>query len=116
MRGFQHVAILVDQHDARQVPLGGTRCEQFAERPAFLVEQGPRVGNIVRHAQNIAADQLRVFIGVGARNDQGIFDHRPGRPRKQPVKAAVDGDIGNDGDQHGRQDRNDREQADDLDV
>ena len=38
------------------------------------------------------------------------------RAREQPVEAAVDGDVGDDRHQHRRQHRDDRKQADDLDV
>ncbi|MGY4437155.1 hypothetical protein ACVWWO_009632 [Bradyrhizobium sp. F1.13.1] len=59
---------------------------------------------------------LRVVLHVGARDRQRILDHLLGRAGEQAVEAALDGDVGDDGDQHRRQHRHDREQADDLDM
>ena len=57
-----------------------------------------------------------MFVGVGAGDDERILDHLARRAGEQPVEAAVDGDVGNDGYQHRRQHRDHRKQADDLDM
>ena len=114
--GLQDVAILVDQHRARQVARGGARGQQLAKRSAILVEQRPGVGDIVGHAENVAANELRVLVQIGVGDDQRVLDHLARRAGKQPVEAAIDGDVGDDRHQHRRQHRDDREQADDLDV
>ena len=116
LRRFQDVAILVDQHGSRQIPGGGAHRQQFAKRPAVLVKQRPRTGNVVGHPQDVAADQLRMFVGVGPGNDQRILHHLARRTREQPVQATVDGHVGDDRDQYRRKHGDDREQADDLDV
>ncbi|MEY9184764.1 hypothetical protein ABIA41_006199 [Bradyrhizobium sp. USDA 313] len=74
------------------------------------------MGDVVGHAENVAADQLRVVLHIGPRDRQRILDHLLGRAGEQPVEAALDGNVGDDGDQHCRQHRDDREQADDLDM
>ena len=83
---------------------------------AVLVVERPGVGDIVGHAEDVAADELRVLLHVGARDDQRVLDHLARRTREQPVEAAIDGDVGDDRHQHRRQHRDDREQADDLDM
>ncbi|MGY4454125.1 hypothetical protein ACVWZR_008785 [Bradyrhizobium sp. i1.3.1] len=101
---------------ARQVAGAGAGGQQLAERAAVLVVERPGVGDVIGHAENVAADQLCVVLHVGARDRQRILDHLLGRAGEQPVEAALDGDVGDDGDQHRRQHRHDREQADDLDM
>ena len=113
---LQDIAILVDQHGARQIACGGVGRQQFAKRPAVLIEQRPGVRDVVGHRQNVAADQLRMLVGIGTGYDQGILDDLARRPREQPVEAAVDGDVGDNGHQHRRQYGDDRKQADDLNV
>ena len=51
LRRFQDIAILVDQHRARQVACGGVGGQQFAKRPAVLIVQRPGVGDVVGHAR-----------------------------------------------------------------
>ena len=116
LRRLQDVAILIDQHGARQIARLRTCRQQLTKRSAILVEQRAGVGDIVGHPQNIAADQLRVFVGIGAGDNQRVLDHFARRPREQPIKTAIDGHVGDDGYHDGRQHRNHREQADDLDV
>jgi len=80
LRGLQDIAILVDQHGARQIARGSTSRQQFAERCAILVEQRPGVGDIVGHTQNIATNELGVFVQIGVRHDQRVLDHLARRP------------------------------------
>ncbi len=74
------------------------------------------MGDIVGHSENVATNELRMFVHVGARNGQRVLDHLARRPGKQPIEAAIDGHVGDDRHQHGRQHRDDGKQADDLDV
>ena len=55
-------------------------------------------------------------LRIGAGDDQRVLDRLARRAGKQPVEAAVDGHVGDDRHQHRRQHRDDREQADDLDM
>ena len=96
LRRLQDIAILIDQHGARQIARLRACRQQLAKRSAILVVQRAGVGDIVGHAQNVAADQLRVFVGIGARNDQRVLDHLARRPREQPIEAAIDGHVGDD--------------------
>jgi hypothetical protein len=75
LRRLQNVAVLVDQHGARQVARGSTRRQKLAKRSAILVEQRPGVGDIVSHSQNVAANKLRVFLHIGASNDHRVLNH-----------------------------------------
>jgi hypothetical protein len=112
----QNIAILVDQHGPRQIAGGSALGQQFAKRLLILVEQRPSTGNVVGHSQDVAADQLRVFVGVGARDDQRVLHHLARRPREQPIETAIDGHVGHDRHQHRRQHGDDGEQADNLDM
>ena len=56
---LQDIAVLVDQHRARQIARGGACGQQLAKRSAILIVQRPGVGDIVGHSQNIAANELR---------------------------------------------------------
>ena len=113
---LQHIAILVDQHRARQVARGGACGQKLAKRSAVLIVQRPGVGDVVGHAENVAANELGVLVQVGAATISEFWITSARRTRKQPVEAAVDGDVGDDRHQHRRQHRDHREQADDLDM
>ena len=115
-RGFEDVAVLVDDHRARQVARRRVRREQSAEALAVLIEQRPRPRNVVGHADDVAADQLGMLVDISIGHDQRVLDHRAGAHREQAIEAAVDGDVGDDRHQDGRQHRDDGKQADDLDV
>ena len=72
--------------------------------------------NIVGHSDDIATDELRVLLHVRICDIQRVLDHLPRRSGKQPVQPAIDGHVRHDGYQYRRYYRDDREQADDLDV
>jgi hypothetical protein len=116
LRALQNVGFLVEQHRTRKIARGSACRQHITERPAVLVEQRPRIGDIVRHPQDVAANELGVFVEIGAGDDQGVLDRRLGRSGKQPVETAIDGDVGDDRHQHRRQHRDHRKQADDLNV
>ena len=88
------------------------------EKPVapILIEPRPCPREIVGHAQDVAVNQLRVLVQIGAGNVRGVLDDRLGAGRKQPVEAPVERDVGDEGNQDGRQHRNDRKQRDDLHV
>ena len=75
LRCLQNIAILVDQHGARQIARGGTCRQQLAKRRTILVEQWPSVGDIVGHSQNVAANELRVLVQIGIGDNQRVLNH-----------------------------------------
>ncbi len=57
-----------------------------------------------------------MFVDIGVGDDQRVLDDGPRADRKQPVEAAIEGDVGDDRHQYGWQHGDDREQANDLDM
>jgi len=75
----QRLGVLVDQYRHRQIARGRTRCQYLLERAAILIVEWSGMGNIIGHAQNVAANKLRVFVGIGPRDAQRVLDHLAGR-------------------------------------
>ena len=113
---FQDVTILVDQHCPGQITRRRARRQKLPEGLAILIIERPGMGDIIRHPDDIAANELSVFVQIGPRNTLRILDHLACRAGKQPVEAAFDRNVGDDRHEHGRQHRHDREQADHLNV
>jgi len=107
LRRLQDIGILVDQHRAGEIARSRAGRQELQERAAILVVKRPGAGGVAGHGEDIAAYQLGVLIGVGPRDTQRVLDRLARRPGEQPVEAALDRDIGDDGDEHGRQHRND---------
>ena len=83
---------------------------------AVLIEQRLGPADVVAHRHILAADVGGVLGHIGIGHDQRLFDHGARPCRKETVEPAIERRRGHDGDKNGRNRRDHRKQADDLNV